>query len=150
MSWNACFATRSTPSSPGWTAPIPLTAIGVLPGHAPLLAAEPRHPDRHGLIGDGAAVVRLYDATELSLEPSLNHQLPYLASAGMALVLLSAIGVAGMSRMMQPNVIATSGRAVEAAGASTRGVPVALLGGTGCRGDRGRDQGEGQQRGDNQ
>ena len=31
--------------------------------------------------------------------------------------LLSAIGVAGMSRMMQANVIATSDRAVEAAGA---------------------------------
>src|SRR5205085_9477783 len=30
--------------------------------------------------------------------------------------LLSAIGVAGMSRMMQANVIATSGRAIEAAG----------------------------------
>ncbi len=30
--------------------------------------------------------------------------------------LLSAVGVAGMSRMMQANVIATSGRAVEAAG----------------------------------
>ena len=30
--------------------------------------------------------------------------------------LLSAIGVAGMSRLMQANVIATSGRAVEAAG----------------------------------
>src|SRR3974390_1169802 len=30
--------------------------------------------------------------------------------------LLSAIGVAGMSRMLQANVIATSGRAVEAAG----------------------------------
>src|ERR1700740_272040 len=30
--------------------------------------------------------------------------------------LLSAIGIAGMSRMMQANVIATSGRAVEAAG----------------------------------
>ena len=30
--------------------------------------------------------------------------------------LLSAIGVAGMGRMMQANVIATSGRAVEAAG----------------------------------
>ena len=30
--------------------------------------------------------------------------------------LLSAIGVAGMSRMMQANVIALSGRAVEAAG----------------------------------
>ncbi|MFX4728990.1 potassium-transporting ATPase subunit B, partial [Acinetobacter baumannii] len=30
--------------------------------------------------------------------------------------LLSAIGVAGMSRLMHANVIATSGRAVEAAG----------------------------------
>ena len=40
--------------------------------------------------------------------------------------LLSAIGVAGMSRMMQANVIATSGRAVEAAG----DVDVLLLGGT--------------------
>jgi hypothetical protein len=29
----------------------------------------------------------------LSLEPSLNHQLPYLASAGMAVIVLSAIGV---------------------------------------------------------
>ncbi len=30
--------------------------------------------------------------------------------------LMSAVGVAGMSRMMQANVVATSGRAVEAAG----------------------------------
>jgi hypothetical protein len=41
-----------------------------------------------------AAVVGLVGYLRLSLEPSLNHQLPYLASAGMALVLLSAIGVA--------------------------------------------------------
>lgn len=41
--------------------------------------------------------------------------------------LLSAIGVAGMSRMMQANVIATSGRAVEAAG----NVDVLLLDKTG-------------------
>ncbi|HYL52282.1 MAG TPA: hypothetical protein VEZ15_09955 [Acidimicrobiia bacterium] len=40
-----------------------------------------------------AAVVGLVGYLKLSLEPSLNHQLPYLASAGMALVLLSAIGV---------------------------------------------------------
>ena len=32
------------------------------------------------------------------------------------LSLLSAIGIAGMDRMIQANVIATSGRAVEAAG----------------------------------
>lgn len=60
--------------------------------------------------------------------------------------LLSAIGVAGMSRMMQANVIATSGRAVEAAG----DVDVLLLDKTGtitlgnrqaCIGDRsGRDR----------
>jgi len=40
-----------------------------------------------------AAVVGIVGYLKLSLEPSLNHQLPYLASAGMALVLLSAIGV---------------------------------------------------------
>ena len=40
-----------------------------------------------------AAVVGIVGYMKLSLEPSLNHQLPYLASAGMALVLLSAIGV---------------------------------------------------------
>ena len=40
-----------------------------------------------------AAVVGLVGYLKLSLEPSLNHQLPYLASAGMALILLSAIGV---------------------------------------------------------
>jgi len=39
-----------------------------------------------------AAVVGIVGYLKLSLEPSLNHQLPYLASAGMALVLLSAIG----------------------------------------------------------
>ena len=42
--------------------------------------------------------------------------------------LLSAVGVAGMSRMMQANVIATSGRAVEAAG----DVDVLLLDKTGA------------------
>ena len=40
-----------------------------------------------------AAVVGLVGYLKLSLEPSLNHQIPYLASAGMALILLSAIGV---------------------------------------------------------
>lgn len=40
-----------------------------------------------------AAVVGLVGYLKLSLEPSLNHQLPYLASAGMALVFLSAVGV---------------------------------------------------------
>jgi uncharacterized membrane protein len=40
-----------------------------------------------------AAIVGTVGYMKLSLEPSLNHQLPYLASAGMALVLLSAVGV---------------------------------------------------------
>jgi hypothetical protein len=40
-----------------------------------------------------AAVVGLVGYLKLSLEPSLNHQLPYLASAGMALIFLSAVGV---------------------------------------------------------
>lgn len=40
-----------------------------------------------------AAIVGLVGYLKLSLEPSLNHQLPYLASAGMALVFLSAVGV---------------------------------------------------------
>ena len=40
-----------------------------------------------------AAVVGVVGYLKLSLEPSLNHQLPYLASAGMALVLLSVLGV---------------------------------------------------------
>ncbi len=39
-----------------------------------------------------AAVVGLVGYLKLSLEPSLNHQLPYLASAGMALVVLCALG----------------------------------------------------------
>ena len=39
-----------------------------------------------------AAVVGIVGYLKLSLEPSLNHQLPYLASAGMTLILLSAIG----------------------------------------------------------
>lgn len=39
-----------------------------------------------------AAVVGLVGYLKLSLEPSLNHQLPYLASAGMAVVVLSVLG----------------------------------------------------------
>jgi heme A synthase len=39
-----------------------------------------------------AAVVGLVGWLKLSLEPQVNHQLPYLASAGMALVLLAAVG----------------------------------------------------------
>jgi hypothetical protein len=39
-----------------------------------------------------AAIVGLLGYLKLSLEPDVNRQIPYLASAGMALVLLSALG----------------------------------------------------------
>lgn len=39
-----------------------------------------------------AAVVALVGYLKLSLEPLLNHQLPYLASAGFATVVLSVLG----------------------------------------------------------
>ena len=39
-----------------------------------------------------AAIVGLVGYLKLSLEPDVNRQIPYLASAGMALVLLSALG----------------------------------------------------------
>ena len=41
-----------------------------------------------------AAIVGLVGYLKLSLESQLNPQLPYLASAGMAVIVLSAIGVA--------------------------------------------------------
>lgn len=39
-----------------------------------------------------AAIIGIVGYMKLSLESSLNHQLPYLASAGMALILLSIFG----------------------------------------------------------
>jgi hypothetical protein len=39
-----------------------------------------------------AAVIGVVGWLKLSLEPQVNHQLPYLASAGMALVLLATVG----------------------------------------------------------
>jgi hypothetical protein len=41
-----------------------------------------------------AAIVGVVGYFRLSVEPSLNHQLPYLASSGMALILLSVVGAA--------------------------------------------------------
>jgi hypothetical protein len=41
-----------------------------------------------------AAIVGVVGYLKLSVEPSLNHQLPYLASSGMALILLSVLGAA--------------------------------------------------------
>ncbi|MFN8036827.1 MAG: hypothetical protein U0V73_12910 [Acidimicrobiia bacterium] len=55
-------------------------------------------PVRHWRLAVGvasivaAAVIGVVGYLKLSLEPSLNHQLPYLASAGMALILLSVLG----------------------------------------------------------
>jgi hypothetical protein len=40
-----------------------------------------------------AAIVGIVGYLKLSLEPSLNHQLPYLASAGMTVIFLSAVAV---------------------------------------------------------
>ena len=60
----------------------------------------------------GVAVQGSGQATDLIVLVSLLVCLIPTTIAG----LLSSIGVAGMSRMMQANVIATSGRAVEAAG----------------------------------
>lgn len=58
------------------------------------------------------------DATQLGSPVSLTSLIALLVCLIPTTIgaLLSAIGVAGMSRMMQANVIATSGRAVEAAG----------------------------------
>jgi hypothetical protein len=39
-----------------------------------------------------AAIVGLVGYLKLSLEPDVNRQIPYMASAGMALVILSAVG----------------------------------------------------------
>lgn len=41
-----------------------------------------------------AAIVGIVGYLKLSEEPSLNHQIPYLASAGFALVFLSVVGAA--------------------------------------------------------
>lgn len=41
-----------------------------------------------------AGIVGVVGYLRLSLEPALNRQIPYLASAGMALVVLSAVGTA--------------------------------------------------------
>src|SRR5690606_41456365 len=52
-----------------------------------------------------------FDATALCTQPlPLHDALPIFGG------LLSAIGISGMDRMVQRNVLATSGRAVEAAG----------------------------------
>ncbi len=63
-----------------------------------------------------------YSLTESGLSQNNNLSLPILISLLVCLIpttiggLLSAIGISGMDRLMKRNVIATSGRAIEAAG----------------------------------
>ena len=80
------------------------------------MAAEaPRRRPRRGSL-ERPVSTRIYRAAWLVVA------VPVLVALLVCLIpttiggLLSAIGVAGMGRMMQANVIATSGRAVEAAG----------------------------------
>ena len=82
-----------------------------------LVALTHRVPGRHG---HAAAVSRIFsvEAAEAGTPVTLTALIALLVCLIPTTIggLLSAIGVAGMSRMMQANVIATSGRAVEAAG----------------------------------
>lgn len=63
-----------------------------------------------------------YSLAASGLPPSANLSLPVLTALLVCLIpttiggLLSAIGISGMDRLMKRNVIATSGRAIEAAG----------------------------------
>ena len=63
-----------------------------------------------------------YALSASGLSPSLNLTIPVLIALLVCLIpttiggLLSAIGISGMDRLLQRNVIATSGRAIEAAG----------------------------------
>jgi K+-transporting ATPase ATPase B chain len=63
-----------------------------------------------------------YSLRSSGLPPSQNLSLPVLIALLVCLIpttiagLLSAIGISGMDRLLQHNVVATSGRAVEAAG----------------------------------
>lgn len=63
-----------------------------------------------------------YSLNNSGLPPSSNLSLPVLIALLVCLIpttiggLLSAIGISGMDRLLQRNVIATSGRAIEAAG----------------------------------
>ena len=63
-----------------------------------------------------------YSLASSGLPEEMNLTLPVLISLLVCLIpttiggLLSAIGISGMDRLLQKNVIATSGKAVEAAG----------------------------------
>ncbi len=63
-----------------------------------------------------------YSLKASGMSPEHNLSLPVLISLLVCLIpttiggLLSAIGISGMDRLLQKNVIATSGKAIEAAG----------------------------------
>lgn len=63
-----------------------------------------------------------YSLIASKMNPALNLKLPVLISLLVCLIpttiggLLNAIGISGMDRLLQKNVIATSGKAIEAAG----------------------------------
>ena len=68
-------------------------ASRVKPGGAPMTRQQRRWRLILGVIFiAAAAIVGVVGYLKLSLEPAVNRQIPYLASAGMALVVLSAIG----------------------------------------------------------
>jgi hypothetical protein len=65
----------------------------IKPGGAPMTRQQRRWRLILGVVFiAAAAIVGVVGYLKLSLEPAVNRQIPYLASAGMALVVLSAIG----------------------------------------------------------
>jgi len=85
----------------------------------------PEHFDRGLTIIFLLAVVTLYPYAEFSVASAGAGEIPSIAVLVSLLVclipttiggLLSAIGIAGMDRVMQHNVLAMSGKAVEASG----------------------------------
>ena len=68
-------------------------ASRVNPGGAPVTQSQRRWRLILGVACiTAAAIVGVIGYLKLSLEPAVNRQIPYLASAGMALVVLSAVG----------------------------------------------------------
>ena len=68
-------------------------ASRVNPGGAPVTRTQRRWRLILGVVCiAAAAAVGVIGYLKLSLEPAVNRQIPYLASAGMALVVLSAVG----------------------------------------------------------
>lgn len=101
LSSNATIQPASVTGSYGFSVGAVLAFVFVLIGFAsvlnrggsPMINAQRRWRLIAGVISlASAAVVGIVGYLRLSLEPAVNRQIPYLASAGMALVLLAAIG----------------------------------------------------------